>query len=75
MTCPQSPTEGQLLNNRAACHLKTGNMRGVLQDTAAAIHTCTFLTLLQPEGGETVSHRHVVQRLSSFDTFSKACMR
>ena len=65
---------GQLLNNRAQCHLKTGNMQAALQDTAAAIHTCTLLTN-SPVGVEVLPHTKNRQRPSSMDTYMKALMR
>ena len=43
---PMRPSStGQLFNNRAACHLKLGNVRAVLKDAAAAFRTCDFSTL------------------------------
>jgi hypothetical protein len=38
---------GQLLNNRAACALKLGDMRRVVADTAASIHLCSLTRLVE----------------------------
>ena len=51
-------------------------MSAALRDTAAAVHTCTFLTT-SPLMGEPLPHTKTAQRPSatSLDTFKKALMR
>lgn len=66
---------GQLLNNRAACNLKLGNVRAVLRDTATAVHLVTCMRLI-PELGLLPHHRTLLRSSrTAQDVYVKAKVR